>query len=265
MFQFNDLEGRTVVLTGATNGIGRALIPGLIAQGLNLILIGRDPARLETVVCEHQNTATTVEGVLCDLAIPQQRGNAAQRIGELAPVLDGIIHNAAIDPRQTLEKTTLELFRNVMATNVEPAMVLTRDLLPNLRQSKAGRVVNIGSITFELGTSLLSSYVASKGALVGLTRSLAHELGRDRITVNCIAPGVIEVEKEADRMTPELKRTILAGQSLQRILTPDDLLGVLCLLLSDAGGGITGQTITVDAGIVHGIASFDTQSPWLAE
>ena len=264
-FLFEDLRGKTIALTGASRGIGRALAPGLLIQGVRLILIARDAARLQALVDELRNECpgSVVEGVVCDLSRPDHRAQAAQEVAAHAPILDGLIHNAAIDPRQPFESTTLDFFRNVMATNVEPALELTRDLLPNIKRSKAGRVVLIGSITFDVGTAYLSSYVASKGALVGLTRSLAHELGEYSITVNCLSPGAIVVEKESNRNSDETDRALMGWQSVKRRLVPDDLLAPLCLLLSECGGAISGQVLTVDGGLVHPIASPDLQSDWV--
>ena len=264
-FRFDDLQGRTVVLTGAARGIGRGLAPGLAAQGLRLILVDKDAEWLGEIVEQLRTQNAAVEGITTDLSDPQQRATLAQRIHKLAPTVDGIIHNAAIDRRMPLDTMSLEFFRHMMATNVEPAVEITRDLLPNLRQSRAGRIILISSITFEVGTGLLSAYVAAKGAIEGLTRSFAHELGPDGITVNCIAPGAIVVEKEQEMYSEELERTLLSWQSVKRRLYPADLLGPICLLLSDAGGGISGQTIAVNGGFLHPIADPKLQRPMITD
>lgn len=217
------------------------------------------------MVRQYRDTGGCVHGVVCDLADHVGRVQAAREIAELTPTVDGLIHNAAIDPRMPLEKMSLDLFRHVMATNVEPAMEITRDLLPLLRASEAGRVLLIGSVTFDLGSSLMSAYVASKGAITGLTRSLAHELGSDGITVNCISPGAIVVEKEHKHNSGDLDQSIISYQSVKRRLVPSDLAGTVCLLMSKAGGAITGQTITVDGGLMHPIAAANLQSGWVEE
>jgi NAD(P)-dependent dehydrogenase (short-subunit alcohol dehydrogenase family) len=268
-FRFDDLQGRVVIVTGAASGIGRVLAVGIADQGCRLILIDRDSEKLqETAKCITQRqeaNAAWVETVVCDLSNPEQRIRAMQRVHEIAPVVDGIIHNAGIDPRMPLQHTSLDFFRHVMATNVEPAVEITRDLLPNLRQSEAARVILIGSVTFDIGTSVLSAYVASKGALVGLTRSFAHELGRDGINVNCIAPGAITVEKEIERRKKRgqgnhNENAPIPWQTVQRRLVPADLLGLTCLLLSTAGGAITGQVLHVDGGLLHTLADAGKQA-----
>jgi NAD(P)-dependent dehydrogenase (short-subunit alcohol dehydrogenase family) len=264
-FLFHDLRKKTVVVTGAANGIGRVLATGLAQQGCRLILLDRDAARLEELAAQLADTST----LTCDLSDPPQRREAVEKIGKIAPVVDGIIHNAAIDPRKSLEETDLNFFQHVMATNVEPAIEITRGLLPQLRRSTAGRILFIGSLTFEIGTALLSSYVASKGAIVGLTRSLAHELGREGITVNCISPGAIDVEKvyeyRRQQGKPEHESEVVKWQSVKRPLVPADLLGITCLLLSEAGGAITGQVISVDGGLTHPIADTGLQATHIAQ
>ena len=272
-FRFFDLEGRTVVLTGAANGIGRELAIGLAEQKCRLLLVDRDAQRLgetrEAIAAIAANPdALTVETFICDLSLPEQRAGLTTQLQERE--VDAIIHNAAIDARMPLRRLDIGFFRRIMATNVEPAVELTRELLPNLERSAAGRVIMIGSITFEIGTGVLSAYVASKGALVGLTRSLAHELGSSGITVNCISPGAISVEKERARGDSHggvsvLEEAIVSRQSIKRWLVPDDLLGPVCLLLSEAGAAITGQVLQVDGGLMHPLADPEFQSSFIEE
>jgi len=264
-FVFHDLRGRTVVLTGAAWGIGRALVPLLLGQGLNLLLVDKDGDQLSRNLEALGAQESRVTAFVGDLASSSDRKGLAQEIMAHTDTVDGIIHNAAIDPRMPLDRMSVEFFRKVMATNVEPAVELTRDLLPNLKRSAAGRIILMGSVTFDLGTALLSAYVASKGAVVGLTRALAHELGPHGITVNCIEPGAIQVEKEATMYTADTERIILAAQSLKRRLTPKDLGGTVCLLLSNAGVAINGQCIAVNGGLVHPMAAGSLQECMIDE
>ncbi|MFW6060468.1 MAG: SDR family NAD(P)-dependent oxidoreductase [Phycisphaeraceae bacterium] len=256
-FRFDDLQGRLLVLTGAAHGIGRELSRGLAGQGVRLVLIDRDEPALTAHAESLRGEGATVTAEVCDLADSAALEALLDRLAGEHETIDAVMHNAAVDPRIAVEQMTAEQFHRIMAINVDPALALVRGLLNNLRRSDAPRVLLVGSITFELGAALMSAYTASKGAIVALTRTLAHELGSDDITVNCIAPGAIQVEKEqrahVDRSARD--QQVIDWQAVKRRLTPADLLGLTCLLLSEAGGGISGQVIGVDGGFMHPLAS----------
>jgi len=200
--------------------------------------------------------------VICELSDPESRRKACDEILESNETIDGFISNAAIDPRREFEDVTVDFVRMVMATNLEPAFDISRRLLPRLKNSPAGRIILIGSVNSETGGVYMSAYAASKAALTGLTRSMAHELGPTGILVNCLSPGAVVVDKEGHR--PERDQRVIDLQSVPRRLTPDDLVGPLALLLSEAGGGITGQVISVEGGLIHPIAGAKMQSGRLA-
>lgn len=256
-FQFHDLAGKTLVITGITRGIGRALLPGLLAQGLNLIAVSRGGEKLLAVRRELGMDESRLHLVECDLADPAAVQAAGRTITGLGRPVDGILHNAAIDPRHRFEKAEPAPWATVWQVNLNAAVTLTQAVLPLLKAVPQGRVIFTGSIVSELGGSYMTAYAASKGALVALTRSLAHELQATGITVNCILPGAIRVEKEAGTIGAE--QVLLGWQSVARRLTADDLLGPLCLLLSHAGGGISGQCLTVDGGVLHPLMARESQ------
>lgn len=256
-FRFPDLAGKTLVITGITRGIGRALLPGLLGQGLNLIAVSRGREKLAAVRAELGAEEPRLRLYECDLADPAAVAATGRAIAASGAAVDGILHNAAIDPRHHFDQAAPAPWDAVWQVNVQSAVTLTQAVLPALRRSAQGRIVFTGSIVSELGGAYLTAYAASKGALTGLTRALAHELQGTGITVNCILPGAIQVEKEAGTTADD---AVLAGwQSVGRRLTAADLLGPLCLLLSGAGGGISGQCLTVDGGVMHPLMSREVQ------
>ncbi len=252
-FQFHDLAGKTLVITGITRGIGRALLPGLLAQGLNLIAISLGRTEMAAVRAELGVDETRLQFFECDLADPAAVEAAGRAIAATGRPVDGVLHNAGIDLRHPFEKITPSPWDNIWQVNVRAAVTLTQHLLPRLKAGPQGRVIFIGSIVSELGGAYLTAYSASKGAVAALTRSLAHELQGTAVTVNCILPGAIQVEKEAG--TSSADETLIGWQSIPRRLSPNDLLGPICLLLSRAGGGIDGQCLTVDGGVLHPLMS----------
>jgi len=262
-FRFHDLHGKSLLITGITRGIGRALLPGLLEQGLNLVLVSRGRETMEAVRESLGADESRVRLFVCDLGDPAAVAATAESIARSVPQLDGILHNAAIDPRQTFERCDEAFWQQVFQVNLFASITLTRHLLPLLRRSPQGRVLFTGSVTGGLGSAYMSAYVASKGAIEALTRSLAHELKGTDITVNCVVPGAVRVPEDAPN--PELEATVISTQCVPRRLAPDDLLGLICLLLSRAGGGITAQNITVDGGMLHHLADPAFQSAFIKE
>jgi NAD(P)-dependent dehydrogenase (short-subunit alcohol dehydrogenase family) len=256
-FRFNDLHNKTLLITGTTRGIGKALLPGLLEQGLNLVLVSRNMEVMQSIREELGADENRMKLYKCDLGDSAQVQSIAYEIATSAIPLDGILHNAAIDPRHHFETGDEALWQSVMQVNLFSAVSLTRRLLPQLQRSKNGRILFTGSVMFEMGGSFLTAYNATKGALQGLTYSLAHELKHTGITVNCLVPGAILVEKES--ATAESNARLTNWQSVGRRIVPEDMLGPLCLLLSEAGDGISGQALTIDGGLIHPLADPDGQ------
>lgn len=257
LFRFFDLEKKTLLITGTTRGIGKALLPGLLEQGVNLLLLNRNLEAMQEIRRELGADENRMKLYDCDLANPAQVQEIADEIVNSGIPLEGILHNAAIDPRHEFEAGEELLWQQVFQVNLFSAVTLTRRLLPQLQSSGRGRIIFTGSVMYEMGGSFLTAYNASKGALQGLTHSLAHELKHTGITVNCLVPGAILVEKE--NATPESNQRLTNWQSVGRRLIPADMLGPLCLLLSEAGGGISGQALTIDGGLIHPLADPDGQ------
>jgi NAD(P)-dependent dehydrogenase (short-subunit alcohol dehydrogenase family) len=165
--------------------------------------------------------------------------------------LDGLVNNGAITTSggKTLEELDLETWDRVMAVNVRGTWLATRAALPYLRISRNGRVVNIASDTALWGAPRLLAYVASKGAVIAMTRSMARELGMDGVTVNAIAPGLTVVE--ATEYVPVERHQLYAGgRAITRAQVPGDVCGAVIYLLSDAAAFVTGQLLAVNGGFV---------------
>lgn len=173
---------------------------------------------------------------------------AVERFGRL----DILVNNAAeTDTHRAWTAISEDDWDHVMAVNAKGGFLCFRAAYPHLARSPAGRVINIGSVTFQRGQGRLLHYVASKGAVVGFTRSLAREIGPEGITVNGVAPGAIRTEAEQELFPgreEETARVMAERQSIPRRGVPSDVAGVVAFFASDDAGFITGQTLLVDGG-----------------
>ena len=251
-FRFFDLQNKTLLITGTTKGIGRSALPVLLEQGLNLISVSNDLSLMEEVREELGVEENRLRLYQCDLADTAEVQKIAEEIAEGDYPLDAIWHNAAMGKRQSFETSGDDLWLQMFQVNMMSAAMLTRRLLPKLKSNGHGRIIFTSSVLFELGGSYRTAYVASKGAVEGLTRSLAHELKHTGITVNCLVPGAIPTGR-INPDSPE-NQQVIDWQSVGRRVFPADMLGPVCLLLSETGGGISGQIWKIDGGLIHPLA-----------
>lgn len=239
------------LVTGAaaSDGIGAACARSLAAEGCAVGLL--DVASCATVRDELGAAGARVLELRADLRDSDAIEHAIDRLErELGPC-SILVNNAADLTRGTLAETTPEKLRRVLAVNVEAVVALCRRVVPGMAQRGWGRIVNIASDTVDRppGPGLLP-YITSKGAVIGLTRALAVELGPSGITVNAISPGLTRTGSASSDQPQELFDAVRAGQAIKRTLEPADYAGVLAFLVSDQAGVITGQTISADAGLV---------------
>jgi NAD(P)-dependent dehydrogenase (short-subunit alcohol dehydrogenase family) len=239
------------LVTGAAapDGIGAACARALAAEGCAIGLL--DVASCAPVTEELAATGARVLELQADLRDPAAIDGAVDRLEQELGECSILVNNAADLSRGTLAQTTPEMLRRVLAVNVEAVVALCRRVVAGMERRGWGRIVNVASDTFDRppGPGLLA-YITSKGALIGLTRALAVELGSVGVTVNAIAPGLTRTGAAAADQSQELFDAVRAGQAIKRTLVPADYAGLLAFLVSDQAGVITGQTISADAGLV---------------
>ena len=247
-----NLAGKTVLYTGAAGGLGHDTSLALVAAGARVIAIDNNPekaTRLQTAAGNARPGSIAIETI--DLGDLDGLARRLQDIAAREGGFDVVINNAAVYPSKPIESFTVAEHQAVQRVNVDAALVCLQAALPQMKRRGWGRVVNISSITFYGGWGLLSPYVASKAALVGLTRAWARELGEHGITVNCIAPGAFPTDAEKIHPDPDgYTRYVLEHQSLKRRGSAHDIANAILFFVSEQSSFVTGQLLNVDGGWV---------------
>lgn len=245
------LAGRRILITGAARGLGLAFVKTVAAAGAMVAMADILQDTLQTAVTELQQQGMNVAGFPLDLADPQSVNACADAAIAWLGGLDGLVNNAAITNSggKSSEQLSIDMWDKVMDVNVRGTWLMTNACLPALRQSGRGSVVNLSSDTPLWGATNLLAYVASKSAVIGMTRSLARELGADNITVNAVAPGLTLVE--ATEYVPQARhQTYFERRAIQRDQLPEDVCGAVVFALSDLSRFYTGQVMAVNGGFV---------------
>jgi 3-oxoacyl-[acyl-carrier protein] reductase len=244
------LEGTTAFVTGAGAGIGASICQLFRQHGANLLLFERHGELARAVASEIDNTgANTIafEGDVRDRnSIESALTKARERWGKVSI----LVNNAGVYPRQEFLTMQEHQWDEMQAINAKSMFHTCQAVLPEMIAAGSGKIVNISSVTFHLGMARLVHYVASKGAVIGLTRSLAREVGMYNVHVNAVTPGAILVEAEKAFVSDEQVKEWLGLQCLQRRILPIDVARVCLFLASRLSDGLTGQTINVDGGWV---------------
>jgi len=244
------VKGRVVLYTGAAGGLGLDTTLLLIERGATVVAIDKDLAKVEALkaAAEGKGPGKLVVSTadLSDLAgFRATLDQLARHIGGF----DVVINNAAIYPSKPFEDYSIEEHQAVQRVNVDAGIVAVQVALPGMRERGFGRIINISSITVSGGWANLSPYVASKMALVGLTRAWAREFGPYGVTVNAIAPGAFPTDAEKIHPDPEgYNRMVLDAQSIKRRGTAHDIANAIAFFASDESGFVTGQTLDVNGG-----------------
>ena len=247
MASYDELAGRVVLITGGANGIGQAMVEAFHAQGAVVCFCDVDEKAGSWLAKRLGERAEFAKVNMCrEVDIKRWVARLAKRHG----AIHALINNAARDPRIALKDVTAKAWDELFAANIRAQFLACREASPYL--AKGASIINFSSITIHTAPVQMSSYVTTKAAVIGLTRSLAREMGPRRIRVNCIAPGWIMTERQLkEYVTPAVKRQIRAAQCIPDLIQPEEVADVALFLASDASRAVTGQHFVVDRGWVH--------------
>ena len=239
---------RVAVVTGAAGGLGGAIVDRLAAEGYRLALTDWSPCT--DVVAQAEQCGVDVFHASCDLDSAEHITTFAQAVLSRYGRADILINNAARMGMQPFDALDIDTFRGYLRTNIEAPFLLTKAFVPAMTAHGFGRVLNIVSNAAWAPFPGVLGYVTSKMGLIGLTRALAIELGERGITVNAVAPNLTRHRNTESVMPSEAFESQAQRQAIKKVATPADILGAVSFLISDDAAFMTGQTLSVDGGLI---------------
>jgi len=248
------LSGRVVVITGAGQGLGRAFAKAYASAGAIPVIAELNEEKAHAVAKEIEVAGGKALSVVTDVANETSVNRMAERVLSEFGRIDVLVNNAAVLSKlkmRPFDEIPLDEWEFVLKVNVTGVFHCCRAVAPRMRQAKWGRIINMSSGSISLGRPNYLHYTTSKAALVGMTRSMARELGPFGITVNAILPGATYTEIPRETVSPAQKEWIVASQCIPRAEVPEDLIGTMLFLASDGAAFLTGQSLTVDGGATH--------------
>ena len=241
---YADLSDKVVLVTGGANGIGASLVRSFSEQGARVFFCDQDKKRGAALSKALDNR---VGFHLVDLKKESQIKLWVRRIQKTVGTIHVLINNAASDPRMAIDAMSARQWDDLFALNLRAYYLTAQAALPSM--PKGGSIINFSSITFHIGATPMTAYVATKGGIMGLTRSLAREVGPRGIRVNTLSPGWVMTERQkSEFVTPAVRRMLRQCQCVPELIQPEEIAQVALFLASEASRVLTGQEILADRG-----------------
>jgi len=248
--KYPSLRDRVVIVTGGASGIGEAIVEAFAAQEARVVFFD-----VQDTTAHQLSERLTTSGLPCpayyhcdltDIAALQQ---SVSKVLDQFATIDVLVNNAGNDVRHAVAEVTSASWDALMAVNLKQQFFMAQAVIPAMRQAQRGSIINMSSISWLIPSTRLPVYVTAKAAIVGMTRTLAHELGADNIRVNAVMPGAILTEKQKQLwFTEAYKQEILNSQAIQRMILPDEVARLVLFLASDDSSAITNQSYAIDGG-----------------
>lgn len=246
------LEGKLVVVTGGASGIGEAIVEAFAMQRARVMFLDLQDETAARLVERLRSAGREAPGYRrCDLTDIDALRTVVSEITEKFGPVEVLVNNAGNDVRHAFADVTPAIWDELMAVNLKQQFFTTQAVAPGMRAAGRGSIVNMSSISWVIPSTGLPVYVAAKAAIVGMTRTLAHELGKDGIRVNCVMPGAVMTERQKRLwLTEEYKAEVLGRQALKRFVLPEEVARLVLFLAAEDSGAITNQSYVVDGGWV---------------
>jgi NAD(P)-dependent dehydrogenase (short-subunit alcohol dehydrogenase family) len=247
---FPDLQGKSVFITGGGSGIGAALTEGFLRQGAKVAFVQRSDA---SAFCDEMERRTGNRPLFlaCDITDVAALRGAVDRVAAAHGPITVLVNNAANDQRHDTLAVTEEFWDWSIAINLKCYFFAAQAVIPGMQAAGGGSIINFTSISYMMGMGTYPAYTSANSGINGLTRSLARAFGPDRIRVNAVAPGWVLTQRQKDLwVTPEGLQAHIDRQCLKETIEPEDMVGGVLFLASDASRMMTGQALVIDAGVV---------------
>lgn len=248
MFDKSGFEGKTALVTGASQGIGSAIAEALAAAGARVIVAARSVDKLESLANSIIDAGGEATALALDLSQPEAVADAIGTLPEEWSNISILVNNAGITADNLLARMSLDDWNRVIQTNLTGTYAVTKALVRGMMRQRWGRIISVSSVVGLMGNVGQANYAASKAGLIGFSKSLARELAARSITVNVVAPGYIETAM-TDALPEATRKELASGIPAKRLGQVEDIAAAVVFLASQEAGYITGHTLNVSGGL----------------
>ena len=245
----NNLENKVAIITGASRGIGKVIAEETAKAGAKTVCVSRSLSDVEKVAKDINEQGFTAIAMACDITNGEQYQELVKSVNVKFGSIDILVNNAGVTKDGLIIRMSEDDWDVVIDTNLKGAFNGTKAVTRHMMKQRCGRIINISSVVGLIGNAGQANYSASKAGLIGLTKATAKELASRGITANCIAPGYIKTDM-TNRLPETIKNALIEQIPLGRIGQATDIAATVCFLASEEAGYITGQTFTIDGGMV---------------
>jgi 3-oxoacyl-[acyl-carrier protein] reductase len=242
------LDGKTALVTGASQGIGEAIARRLAAQGARVVLAARNREKLEALAAAIAADGGTAHALPLDLARAAEIGERLKSLPAEWAEIDVLVNNAGITADGMLARMSLEQWQSVLDTSLTGSFAVTRELVRGMMRRRWGRIVTVSSVVGLMGNAGQANYAAAKAGLIGFTKSVARELASRNVTANVVAPGFVETAM-TDVLPEATKQAMFDDIPLGRFGRAEEIAAAVVYLASEEAGYVTGQVLNVSGGL----------------